>query len=189
MFIKKKHMSVVIFSSVIISVVFIVTLAGYHIYIQWKQDTLASKYRNSIYKLTAELFKNDVLLSNVSFRSAEKEGAPALPLLEGNLKNNSEKKITSISVEIALVDPEGVVVYRELVNPLEGGFLGFSVNPSVRVYPEKILLPGEDMTFCHFDKNCPREVTEKMSTKTKFAKDGSGGELKLVFSIAGMSVL
>jgi len=185
MFLKKKHISVVAFSSAIIAIVFIVTLAGYHLYIQWKQDTLALKYRNSIYKLTAELFRNDVILSNIDLRVIKKEGTSALPLLQGSLKNNSGKKITSISVEISLENPDGTVVYKEWVHPLGNRSSSFGIME----YTEKVLLPGEKMSFRHFMKNCPYDVTEKISAKTEFAKEGSREALTVDFSIVGLTVL
>ncbi|MDP8257898.1 MAG: hypothetical protein P9L90_00530 [Candidatus Aadella gelida] len=188
MFLKKKHISVIIFSSSIIAIVFISTLVGYHLYLQWKQDTLALKYRSSIYKLTAEVFKNDIVLSNVSIKTDKTSGIGVVPLLQGTIKNNSGKKITSILIEVSLIKPDGTVAYKEWVNPLGGGSDESGMNPSAVVYPEKILMPGEEMNFGHLLKNCPQDVKRKLSLKSEFAKEGAKGSLELNLSVAGMLV-
>ncbi|MGB2600748.1 MAG: hypothetical protein WBD00_06840 [Candidatus Omnitrophota bacterium] len=189
MFVKKKHILVILFSSLIISVVFLSTLAGYMLYIQWKKDSFALNYRDSIYKLTAELFNKDVVLSNVSFKIGDQEPFLGKPLFSGSIKNNSNKSITSILLEVYIQEPNGNVVYRGWYYPLGEQPYG---NPSVffGAHPTRnVLLPGEGISFRHPLLNCSKQLVAEVSGKSKFAKRDSHSGLTLSYSIAGMSVL
>ncbi|MFH1552946.1 MAG: hypothetical protein ABID83_04845 [Candidatus Omnitrophota bacterium] len=189
MFLKKKHILVIIFSSLIITVVFVSTLIGYSLYIQWKKDSFALRYRNSIYKLTAELFRKDVITSNMSVKIGGKELFPGLPLLEGSLKNNSNKTVTSVMVEVYFLRPDGTVVYKDWFYPLgEQHFGSPALLPGIK-QTRNILLPGEGISFRHLLRNCPRELVEQVSVRTKLAKNSSKDRIKMVYSIVGLSVL
>ncbi|MBD3425947.1 MAG: hypothetical protein GF409_01795 [Candidatus Omnitrophica bacterium] len=187
--IKKKHILVAIFSSLIISVVLMATFAGYMLYIQWKKDSFALDYRNSIYKLTAELFKSDVLIKNVSLRMKQKEPFSGKPLFEGTIKNNTDKTITSLLVEVYIQEPDGNVIYRRWFYPLGEEPYG---DPSVffGTQPKKnILSPGEEISFAYPLLNCPKKVISEVSRKSRFAKRDSYGNLTLTCSVVGLDVI
>ena len=99
--IRSKHFLVIAFSSLIIGVVLASTVIGYSLYIEWKNTTFISRYKSSIAKLTAEMFKEDIAISNVNVRIAREGPFSGLPFIEGSLKNNSPKAITSILMEIS----------------------------------------------------------------------------------------
>jgi hypothetical protein len=189
MFIKKKHIQVILFSSITIAVVLITTVIGQGLYIQWKKDSFAAKYRNSIYELSAELFKGDVILSNVDVRS-EKDGmSNEVPYMSGDIKNNTGKTITSLLVEIYFAAPDGGVLYKSWIYPLEeaqlaGGNLFFG-----KVRKEAVLLPGESLSFRQMLRNCPQEVVSHAAKKGSFAKGDSQKGIKVVCSVAGLSVI
>lgn len=193
MFIKRKHISVILFSTLVIMVVFVSTLLGYTLYIQWKKDSYALSYCNSIYKLTAELFERDVTLSNVRVKVEEKESFPDVPFIEGNIKNNSNKVVTSILIEAVFFKSDGTVVYRDWFSPLGERFASqnFGVPRLFTNIEETInvLMPGESIPFRHLLKNCPREVISQFFSKTEFVRTESKDKIKLVYSISGMSVL
>jgi hypothetical protein len=189
MFIKRKHIAVIIFSSVIIAIVFMSTLVGYSLYIQWKKDTFALRYRNSIYKLTAELFRKDITISNVYIKMESDELSSGMPLMEGSLRNNSNKTITSIMIEVSFLAPDGTIVYDSWFDPLGGQHFGGPPLLSGAKQTSNILLPGEDISFRHLLRNCPPEVVAQLATKAEFAKSHPKDNVKLEYSIAGLSVL
>lgn len=189
MFIAKKNIVVAVFSSVVIAVVFISTLVGYSLYIQWKKDSFALRYQNSIYELTAELFKKDVILSNVVAKVGDDGFFSDAPFLEGSLKNSTKKTITSVLIEVSFVKPDGEVVYHDWFHPLGEERINGSIFTSDKKRTRSVILPDEDLTFRHALRNCPKEVIEKLSTKAKLAKAGSKDELSMVYSIKGLSVL
>ncbi|MFC1548519.1 hypothetical protein ACFL5E_01015 [Candidatus Omnitrophota bacterium] len=185
MFIKKKHILVIVFSSLIISVVLLSTLVGHSLYMQWKKDVFASRYKNSIYKLTAELFKNDVTLSNVHVKT---EGEDGKILFEGNLNNNSNKTITSVMIEVYFQEPNGTVLYKDWFYPLgdkrsraQSFLFGAQQTRSV-------LLSGEGVSFRHHLMNCPRKVSEELLKKTQFAKSDSKDRMTVHYSIVGLNL-
>ena len=189
MSIKKKHILVVVFSSIIIASVFISTLVGYTVYLQWKKDSFALEYRNSIYKLTAELFKNDIVLSNVYVKLGEGSGVLGMPLLEGSLKNGSDKTITSVMIEVSFVREDGTVVYNDWFQPLGKGRFSSGVLFSGMRGTKNVLLPGEGLSFRHILRNCPRKVFEAVSSKAEFAKENSADRINIVYTVTGLSVL
>jgi len=189
MFIKKKNLLVAAFSSVIIALVFVSTLIGYNLYLQWEKDAHDLKYRNSIYRLTADMFRNDVVLSDVDVKVEGGGSFQPLPFLEGSIKNNANKPITSLLLEISFATPDNRVLYNNWIYPLGERDLGNPASFGGGKHVRSILLPGEGITFRHILRNCPPEVVEKLSAKSKFARSGQKDRLKMSCSIAGMSVL
>lgn len=189
MLIKRKHISVTLFSSIIVAIVFVSTLIGYSIYIQWKKDSFVLRYRNSIYKLTAELFKNNIFLSDVNVKLGTSELFLGMPIVEGSLRNGSNKTVISILIEISFLRPDGAVVYNDWVYPLAGQHFDNPQLFSEIKQTRNILSPGENISFKHLLKNCPREITEQLYTDAEFAKQSLKNKIKLVCSITGLSVL
>ena len=183
--INNKHALVIIFSSIIIAAVMVSTLVGYHLYIEWREDRDSAAYNNAIYKLTADMFKKDVGLSNLRVAIGGKEMFTGMPIIEGSLKNNSSKIVTSIMLEVQFSRPDGSVVYREWFYPLG------AVRPApIRAKRTKnVLMPGEGISFRHLLRNCPSEVASLISEKTGFAKGDREPRIKTEYSIVGMSVL
>lgn len=189
MFLKSKHANVIIYSSLVIAIVLVSTLAGYTLYIQWKEDSFALTYRNSIYKLTAEMFRQDVILSNVNVKIWE--GAPygEMPVFEGKIKNNSAKAVASLTIEVAFRRPDGSVAYKAWMNPLgDKESSPYPISAGVG-HARNVLLPGEGMSFAQILRNCPREVTASLPRKSKLAKDVAKKDLVLEYAIVGVSVL
>ncbi len=187
--VKKKHVLVIVFSSLIISVVFLSTLVGYSIYLQWKEDSFALRYRDAIYRLTAQIFRNNIAVGNVTVKIGEDRPFKGMPMMEGSLKNNSSKTVTSILIEVSFSRPDGTVVYKDSFYPL--GAYKYT-HPALLTGMENtrnVLLPGEGISFRHLMRNCPREVVSQLSTRSKFAKSGSEDKLRFEYSINGMRVL
>ncbi|MDP8299519.1 MAG: hypothetical protein P9L88_06430 [Candidatus Tantalella remota] len=188
MFVKKKHILVILFSSLIVTVVFISTLGMYSIYMQWKKDTFASRYRNSIYKLTADIFRKEVIISGISMKIVDKGVFSGMSLVEGDLRNGTNKSVTSLTLEMVFTKPDGTVLYRDWVYPLGEKGLASPALLSDRDKTVNILLPGESMSFRHFLRNCPAEVTSWIASNSKFARSVLEDSIELVFTVEGMSV-
>ncbi|NQT32946.1 MAG: hypothetical protein HQ594_04665 [Candidatus Omnitrophica bacterium] len=189
MFLKRKHILVIVLSSLIIAVVFVSTLVGYSLYVQWKKDSFAVKYRNSVYRLTADLFRKDIVLSNMKVAFAGDEAFSGTPLVEGSLKNNSSKTVTSVLVEVSLRKADGTVIYKDWFYPLgKKPFAGSSLFPGIKQLGN-VLLPGEGISFRYQLRNCSREVIDQLLAKTNFAKKPSAGDIELVYTISGASVI
>lgn len=189
MFLKKKHLLVIVFSSLIITIVFVSTIVVYSIYIQWKKDTFTLQYKTSIYKLTAKLFEKEIVLSNVNVRMEKDGSLNKLPLFEGTLKNNSEKTITSVRIRVTFTNSIGTVVYNDWFHPLGEQYLGRTSLSHASKDTRGILPPGESIFFRHYLRNCPRDLAEQISSKKNFAKADKNNDVKLSYSITGVCVL
>ncbi|MFH1665058.1 MAG: hypothetical protein ABIA77_02810 [Candidatus Omnitrophota bacterium] len=193
MFRQKKHVIVVTFSSVIIAIVLISTLIGYSLYVRWKEDSFGLKYRNSIYKLTAELFRKDIVLANVNVVIGEDDPFAGMPVIGGSLKNNSSKTLTSILVEISFYGADGAVIFKDRVYPLGGGTEKQYPGPdilSANIGPTRnILLPGEGISFRHLLRNCPRKLIAHFDTKSKFARVYPQDKITMKYSVEGLNIL
>lgn len=193
MFIKRKHIVVIITSSIIIIAVFVFTLIGYLFYVQWKKDSLALRYRSFLYRLTAELFKNDITISNINVKTGGEDLFSKILFVEGSLKNNSNKTITSIRIKLSFLKQDGTILYNSWLFPLGehpeeelGGTVDFSEGKQTK----NVLLPGDGISFKHFLRSCPREIIEQFSVKTGFAKSFSlRDRAKLVYAITGVTVI
>ena len=189
MIIKKKHILVAFFSSLIISVVLMTTVAGYGIYVQWKKDIFAARYNHSIYELTAELFSSEIMLYNVKVEMGDKKLFSGIPIMEGSLKNNSAKTVTSVLIEVVFFEHNGNVLYKDWFYPLGRRN---SRAPSV-VFgsgsTQNVLLPGEGISFKHLLKGCPPGVSEYLDKKSKFAKSSDSGDIEMVYSVKGLSLI
>ncbi|MFH1877889.1 MAG: hypothetical protein ABH883_03690 [Candidatus Omnitrophota bacterium] len=189
MFIKKKHIAVIVFSSSIILLVLLSTLAGYILYTQWTKDSFVLKYKNSIYKLTAEIFRKEILITNVTVETGQDEFYSGLPLLTGSLRNNTAKTITFILMEVSFVRPDGMVLYKDRFCPLGEQYFGSTTLAPIIQNTKNILLPGEGVSFRHRLANCPKELIEQLLNKNKFAKNDSADNVKIVYAITGLSLL
>lgn len=185
--IKKKHIQVILFSSIIIASVFITTLVGYTLYIQWKKDAFTTTYRSSVYKLTAELFKNDIPWSKVKLDVRDASRGREIAVFEGAITNNTGKTLESLLIEISFVDPDGRVLYKDWVDPLTEHRFWRAV-PTDSASITRVLLPGETLIFRHNLSNCPREIVKDISGMKGFAKSDVEQKVKYVYSIEGLKV-
>jgi len=187
MLIKRKQLTLVLFSSAIIVIVIISTLIGYSLYIQWKEDTSAVKYRNSIHNLSAEIFKDGIDIYNVRIEF-EKGSSSKMPALKGKLKNRSSKTITSIMIELSFSKPDGYVIYRDWFYPLGEEALSSSPFFSSIKRTKEVLRPGEIMSFSYLLRKCPPEAVSQLSAMKAFAKTNPDKAIKLDLSVEGVSV-
>jgi len=174
---------------VIIAVVLLSTLLGYSLYVEWKNDSRAIKYNNSMYSLTAEIFKSDIIVSNVKVRMGKHGPFRGQPMIEGDIKNNSPKPVNLLTIEVIFEKADGSVVYKDHLLPLGGGQFAHSTLFSGIEPGQEVLLPGNSKNFRHIFRNCPPEVLQEIAEKTNFAKNGFIGKMKLRYSITEMSVL
>ncbi|MDD4957162.1 MAG: hypothetical protein PHH49_03275 [Candidatus Omnitrophica bacterium] len=187
MFIKKKNVFVAIFSSGIIALVFISTLAGYLLYGQWRKDSLASKYRFSIYSLTADIFRNEVVISNIRVKL---EGDHAdVPILEWAVKNNSGKTIVSILLEVGFVKDDGTVVYKAWLKPLDeaGAVLHDKLYDDLGA--GKGIAPGETLSFRQPLRNCPEGMIERIASRDSFARNEFAENIELKYTLKGLKLI
>ena len=193
MLLKKKNISVIIFSVGIIVAVFLSSLILFSSYFLWQEKGAALSYEKAIYTTTALLFEKDLLLSQVTLVPGDADIFSGKPLVEGRIKNNTTKTISSILMEISFISKDGVVVYRHRFHP-------FGIGPgnknfgSPLLYPlmsptGNMLLPGDSISFRHIMSNCNNGLICRVKNNTNFNEKGIKKDLKFLYSIIGLSVV
>ncbi|MFA6636118.1 MAG: hypothetical protein WCV56_03245 [Candidatus Omnitrophota bacterium] len=184
---KKKHIPVILFSSGIVIVVFLTTLSGYGLYTQFKKDAFTVGYRDSIHRITADIFRKDLVFSDVAIALPEDGGEN--PVFKGTLKNNAARSLAGILVEVSFSDDDGRVLYKEWIRPLPGQ--SFAAVPfSVPAVSEDFtLLPGESFKFVHVMRNCPEYLVKHTSMRRGFAKRDVSKDISFKYSIKELKVL
>ena len=186
MFVKPKNIVVIVLSSVIVASVFMTTIVGYSFYTQWKKDSFTAMYKSSIYRLTGEMFKNEVTISNINVYVDSSRTKRSAPIVEGSIKNNTGKTISSIMIEVSFSNNKGVVVYNDwfyVLNNVEREIL------SPAGIGNNVVFSGGVVSFKEILKNCPKSVVEKIREKTVFAKSDSEEAIVVSCKATGMSVI
>ncbi|MBD3379266.1 MAG: hypothetical protein GF408_02270 [Candidatus Omnitrophica bacterium] len=189
MLFKRKYISVVIFSCLIIAVVFISTIAGYSLYIQWKEDSLALAYRKSIFEITGQIFRDRILISNVRARIPSSGPMAGLPMLEGEIKNTTDKTISSVLLEVSFVKKNGKVLYKDRVYPLDENDGRQHAYISGTKTTGALLKPQGYLEFRHLMRNCPQEVLDHLSVKENFARSAGEDRIVLEYKIKGIRTI
>lgn len=189
--IKKKQRVLVLFSTLIVTVVILSTLLGYSLYVEWKEDSFASGYRHMIYKLTGDIFRETINISNIRVepgpRRPRSAGGSPIPMVCGDIKNSSMKTIASLRFEVSFSREDGTVVYRDWFYPLGEKDLPVSPFFSGAAREGEPLPAGERKTFKYVMKNCPAEVSDSIFADSAFAK-GEGEKLNVNVTVAGVRV-
>ncbi len=189
MFIKKKHVGVILWSASIIAVVFISTLVVFNVYSQWKERTYSAIYREKIRDLTAEMFSEEVFIDkiDISISPLSFDEEPRV-ILTGTLLNSSSKKIDSALLEVEFTTYDGKVLYKTWIymftdKPVPGYGL-IKTNDMV-----DFLKPGESFLFRHTLLNFPEYLSEKLSKDKGFARTPREREIELNYRIKELSVI
>ncbi len=184
---KRKHLPVILFSSGIVIVVFLSTLFGYSLYIQFKKDALAAGYRESICKITADIFREDLVFANVNIEVSDDGGHD--PVFEGELRNNTSWEITFLVIELSFFDEDGKVLYKEWVRPLAGQNFDGVLFSAETVSGEDVIPSGGSFNFRHVMRNCPEHVVCRTSMARGFAKRDNTRNVKFSYSVGALKVL
>ncbi len=126
---------------------------------------------------------------NVYVKVGESGILTGIPYVEGDIKNGTEKAITSARIEVLFSKPDGRVVFNEVFNPLEKNDIGTPAIVQGRVEGKNVLLAGERAAFRHIFRNCPDNVVKYISIKSEFARDGKKDALRFKYKLTGLSLL
>ena len=177
---------VIVFSTLIIGVVLASTIIGYGLYIEWKNNSFSSSYTSSISKLTAEMLRSDINIYNVKPALGKDELFYGMPFIEGSIKNDTNKTITSVLMDVSFAKADGSVIYKDRFYLIGQGLAG-KVPTSGIGRTRNILLPGENISFRHLLRRCPPEIISQFSSKEEFAR--TKDQIQLNYSIIGVTVL
>jgi hypothetical protein len=187
MLIKHRSSLVITISSVIIASVLALTVFGFYTYLEWKEKKSRRDYRLAIYEFDAELFDKYIavyLVAKIGAEGVFKSRA----VIEGTIKNASDKKIYSLKMKIAFCDPEERVVYVDTIYPVGTEFESLINIGDIAKKTKSLLLAGDSVSFTYQLKNCPPKIRDYLKSKLRFAKSESNQPLELVYKIEGLDI-
>jgi len=187
MVIKQKSTLIIGISSLVIAMALAATIFGFYAYLEWKEKNIRRNYRLFLFDSDAELFGKYVLVyldAKIDAEGTIREK----PIIEGTIKNNSNKKIYSLKMKVAFCDPEGKVCYTDTFYPVGGDFNPLVNIPDITKKAKSYLHEKDSVSFAYIIKNCPPEVTEYLKSKLQFAKSPDSRPLELVYKIESMDV-
>ena len=168
MALKQRSALVIVISSAVIASVLALTIFGFYAYLRWKEKNMEKNYKLATYDLDAHLFEKYIVI-DAKPKIAAKGTHKGKPVVEGTIKNTTEKRICSLKMKIAFCNREGEVVYVD------------------RIYP--VGVGGRDsISFACQLKNCPPEVLGYLKSKSQFVKAGSYEPLEFIYKVEGLDI-
>ena len=184
MLIKHKSALVIAISSLVIASVLVLTIFGFYAYLEWKKKDTERNYRIALYDFNGRLFAKHIII-NLRTKIARTGVFKGKPIVEGSIKNASNKKIYSLKLRIAFCDSLKQALYVDIFYPVG---LEFDSFVNIGNVTKNFLGEGDSISFKHQLKNCPPEVTAYLKSKLKFAKAEYGQPLELTYKIGGLDI-
>jgi len=182
--IKRTSALVIVVSSSVIVAVLALTIFGFYAYLEWKETDIVKGYRLALYDLNARVFDKHVLVDLQAKLGAESVST-GKPIVEGTVRNASNKKVYSLRLRIAFCDSQRQVIYVDKFYPI-----GTEPESLVSVggITENFLKEHDSISFKHPLKNCPQEIENYLRTRSKFVKQPNVEALSLVYKIEGLDI-
>ena len=182
--IKRTSALVIVVSSSVIVMVLALTIFGFYAYLEWKETDITKNYQLGLYDLNARVFGGHILI-NLQAKLGAEGASRGRPVVEGTVKNTSNKKIYSLKLRIAFCDRQRQVIYVDKFYPI-----GAEPESLITIsrFTENFLGEGDSISFEHPLKNCPQEIESYLRAKSKFAKLPDVEALSLVYKIEGLDI-
>ncbi|MDD4202647.1 MAG: hypothetical protein PHQ52_04195 [Candidatus Omnitrophica bacterium] len=163
---KRKSLAVVFLSTSLIAIVLVMTLVGVYIYYTWhfEQDNIS--YQKNIAQLNADLFGKEILIKNAHITAVPWENEQ-IPVIKGQIVNDSKKRIKDIAIKVMFIDMSGQVLYVNIFHPVMQVNNIFNFNENTTF----ILGPKDSVSFEYKLFNVPVEIKQKLIDESNFSKD------------------
>lgn len=179
MIIKKKSILVIVLSSTVVAVVLVITLFGFYIYLNLKEENNNDAYISDIRQLNAKLYSKCILISSVVIKIGEEGAFKNEPVVEGQIKNTSNKKLVSLKLKLSLLDKDGRVLYMDAFYPLRHkSYFGV-----ISEETGNFLAPSDSVSFKHILRNCPNDIEIYLKMKKQFAKEKKKETINIEYKI------
>ena len=182
--IKRISTLVITISSLVIISVLGLTIFGFYAYLGWKVKVIRQNYRAALYDLNGRTFARYVTIDlqpGIGTDGALK----GKPVVEGTLKNSSNKKIYSLKLKIAFYDSLRRAIYVDRFYPV-GPALESPANAAD--VTENFLRENDSISFVQPLKNCPSKVLLFLKSKLGFAKINDKEPIDFEYKIEGMDI-
>ena len=182
--IKRISTLVITISSLVIISVLGLTIFGFYAYLGWKSKDIRKNYKLALYDLNGRVFDRYITLK--LYPGISSDGAmKGKPVVEGTIKNSSNKRIYSLKLKVAFYDNERRVVYVDRFCPV-GLALESPVNNADVI--ENFLRENDSISFVQPLKNCPPKVLLFLKSKSGFARARGTEQFDFEYKIEGMDI-
>ena len=161
---------VILISSLMISAVLVLTIAGSSLYISWKEGDAARSHSLEMAKLNAQLYGRHIKIFDLAAKIGRDSIYKNKYLIEGTIKNTGFRTISSVTIEVDFLNAARKTIQTEEFKPL-----GSSLPPSklsmatLSIFTsgkELPLAPGKNLRFKHIlsrqkDKNVVSPIKHK----------------------------
>jgi len=160
--IKKKSLVVALISSLVISLVLVMTIVAYLLYIEMRDRNFRSSYAEAIKKISARAYAKQIEFFRLRAVIGRDGAFRGRPMVEGVLINNGNRAISDMLVRMKFRDIDGAVIYEVVFHPQEPA-LGMSILGQVSIpyltEPQRISIdPGNRLAFKRILSGCPKEI-------------------------------
>jgi len=189
--IKKKSLVVALVSSLVISMVLVVNLAGYLIYLELKDDELSRAYRADLQKVNAKVYSEHIEVARLEASFDRMGPLSGEAVLEGIVRNDGYRDITNLCIRVKFLDRDGAAIYEVTFQPLESSLESYgALAPLAASHltdtPASVMKPESSIPFKKILTNCPREILSEL--KASAGSSGSKGRWTGRFSYEILSV-
>lgn len=150
---KFKSILVIVLSSILISSVILLTIFGLSLFIRWEEGESAKLHKDKIAEINSKLYSGHVTIQEIKAKHGKNGIYKAKYLLEGSIRNNGYRTISSMKIVVEFLNSSGTVIYQEKISPLRSSIMprkttiaALSLLTSGKEVP---ILPGESLRFKH----------------------------------------
>jgi hypothetical protein len=167
MILKKKSLIVAIISSFVICVSLILTLAGYLVYLEFRDKELQSTYQQLLKKVNTKFYSRHIEISGLTASMESTGTLKGKPVVEGILKNNGYREIADILILIRFLDKDGAVLYEVVFHPQEPSLGASNLTqvalPYISAHAKTPIKQGATFPFKKILTNCPKEIASELN--------------------------
>lgn len=192
MLLKRKSLIVTFISVLVLSCVLILTLVGYVVYVELRNEESKISYRYILGRLNAKIYKKHIVISELAAKAEDTGALKGKNVVGGILKNHGNKDIAEILLKIEFFDRDGAVIYETTFDPRQpalgsGGIPQVNI-PYISTHARIITKRNDTVPFKKILDNCPAEISSSINTASGLFKDRGKWSGKLGYELVSIEL-
>jgi hypothetical protein len=183
MMIKRKSLIVGLISSVIIALVLILTLAGYSVYLEFKNREFKRVYQELLEEAKAKIYSRHLDIFGLDARIESTGALKGKPIVEGAVTNKGTRNVVNLVLELSFLDKDSAVIYEFTARPQEPSLQSVYT----RAHSSDEIKPGETLKFKKILTGCPTEIFVELREGEKPTKSFGRWSGKLISKVVSLN--
>ena len=167
MLIKKKSLVVSLISGCVISAVLALTLVGYAVYLELKNDELSNAYDLMLANVQAKFYAKYIEVARLGAAIETSGALKGKPVIEGIVRNHGYKDVSDMVLRVTFLDRGGAILYDVAFHPQEPALGSASLSqvaiPYLAVPSSGAIRPEGSRTFKRILTDCPPEILAELT--------------------------